>query len=196
MSKERQQELAHKVEQLQARRGKLLDEKKGFEAKHHENAEKLQQAEAKRLEACRREALGEPNDRETIEREISTLTANGTGLEVLIKQKNLEVGSLNVELEPINLELTALVQAQERERLAAEIETIFQDGKKEVMQWFAREFGHNKRIAHLRSNYEADVSLKRTAYLAAERLENAKAGRYMEITFSREELAQIRKWAE
>ena len=191
--KERKQELQKAIGVFETHRDKLAGEAKNLDTKRAQHAENLEALKRKYSDACRAEALGQPNDREKLERDIATTSAKLAGTETLIAEKDAERKKLADDHAPVEEELKRIIAAENRERLLAEVEQHFRIGKDEVKGLISLRLTLTNRVELLRSpSYGADPVVRSAASHAAELLANASSGVRMHETFTAAELVELK----
>jgi len=191
MDSGRKHEVQQSIDAFEKRASKIGAEVRELHQKRDEHAQKLESIKQRNSAACRLEALSEPNDREQIERELATTSAKLSGMETLLAEKIAERVGLDAERAPVEKEFQALLLAERREQLLAEVEQIFQRCKSDLKDQIRLRLSNMHSIVRLRSKYEEDPFVRRQAQRFAELLANASGGVRMHELFTIQELKEL-----
>ena len=144
----------------------------------------------KHAEHCKSHALEQSSDHEKIAREIASAEAKISGFETLIREKESELQSARQRAEQPTAELAQLDHHEKIETQRAEVERLFSDGKKQLLELWSAQRAIARSIAglhELRDN--CDPAVHAEAASAAEKLGNGFVGRYVSEIFTPAELS-------
>ncbi len=190
----RQAELRDAIGKLVARQRTIVEQEiKELVAARVNHTSTLDSLNSSHTDACCAEAIGQPNEREEIARDIATTSAKIHGVDSIIANKQTEIKQIHEQLEPLENELRKLDLEESRAVWLAEIQQSFNEGKEEIRQILALTKSHTDRVTHLRSKYNGVVNdVRAAAFSAAEKLANAHSGFRVSEAFTPEEIRELR----